>query len=96
MTSCFDNIVSLREYCTAETPFSDIYLNDIGLSQQTIEQIITGDYQTVKEMVNATIRMSVKEITTEIYGYFSNKIKTRSAIETGFSFRPELSARGYR
>jgi len=83
MNACFDNIVSLREYCSAETPTSQIYLNDIGLGKAEIENIITGDFATVKSLVNATIAMSMKEITTEIYGHFSNKIKTHTAIETG-------------
>jgi len=83
MESCFDNIVSLRDYCTPETPVSNIYLDDIGLGKQTIEDIITGNFDTVKQLVNATIAMSVKEITTEVYGFFSGQVKSHTAIESG-------------
>lgn len=92
MNACFDNIVSLREYCTEETSVSDIYLNDIGLNKDQIEQLITGDYATVKSLVENTISMSIKEITAEIYGHFSNRIQTASAIESGIVGVPPSSS----
>ncbi len=80
---CFDNLVTLREYCAEDAPLSDVYLNDIGLNQSLIEDILTGDYQTVRGMVNSTINASVKEIAATIGGHFRGEIKTHSAIEQG-------------
>ena len=83
MTDCFDSIVTLREYCTPETPFSGTYLNDIGLSKKQIEDIITGDFATVRSLVEATIRTEAKAMASEVYGYFAKSIKPKSLIENG-------------
>jgi hypothetical protein len=83
MTDCFDSVVTLREYCTPETPFSGIYLNDIGLSKRQIEDIITGDFDTVRSLVEATIRIAAREVAQDVYGRFSNTVTAKSLIETG-------------
>lgn len=88
---CFDNIVSLREYCTEQSPTSLIYLNDIGLSKSLIEDIITGDYATVQSLVNATISSTIRDVVSTINSNFSNRIKTHSAIETGVVGVPDGS-----
>lgn len=88
MTDCFDSVVTLREYCTPETPFSGIYLNDIGLSKKQIEDIITGDYATVRSLVEATIRIAAQEVASEVYGRFSNTVTAKSLIETGVTGYP--------
>lgn len=83
MTNCFDDVVSLREYCEATVPFSGTYLNDIGLSKKQIEDIITGDYATVRSLVEATIRQSAKEMAASVYSKYANTLTVRSLIESG-------------
>lgn len=83
MTDCFDNSTTLREYCTPDIPFSGIYLNDIGLSMRQVEDIITGDYNTVRSLVEATVRIAAREVAAEVYGRFSKQITAKSLIETG-------------
>lgn len=98
---CFDNIVSLREYCTPQSPTSDIYLNDIGLSKTAIEDIITGDYTTVQSLVDQMITTSIREVISSINIHFSSRIKTHSAIESGVIGVPDgsndiIAGGGYR
>ena len=88
MTDCFDSIVTLREYCTPETPFSGTYLNDIGLNKKQIEDIITGDYANVRSLVEQTITIEAKAMAAEVYGYFSKAIKPKSLIENGHTGYP--------
>lgn len=88
---CFDNLVSLREYCTAVVPTSGIYLNDLGLSRSLVEDIITGDYATVKSLVDATISSAMRDVVALVNGKFSSRIKTHSAIESGVVGVPDGS-----
>lgn len=98
---CFDNIVSLREYCTGVVPSSGIYLNDLGLSKELVEDIITGDYGTVKSLIDATINASIQDVVAMVNGKFSGRVKTHSAIETGVVGVPDgsneiIAGGGYR
>lgn len=83
MINCFDDVVSLREYCEPTTPFSGTYLNDIGLGKKQIEDIITGDYATVRSLVEATIRQSAQEMAMLIHSQVANTVTVKSGIESG-------------
>ena len=81
--ACFDQIIGLKELCTGWTPSSGIYLNDIGVSLDLVNSVITKEYSGPTDFVNSKITSSINEVKNEVYGYFSKSIKTRTVIDNG-------------
>lgn len=79
--ACFDRIIGLKELCEGWTPSSGIYLNDIGVNLDTVSSVITKDYASPTEFVEAKISHAINEVKTEVYGYFAKDIKARTVID---------------
>lgn len=88
--ACFDNIVSLKELCDPVTPFSGVYLNDVGVSKSLFEDVITKDYESIQDFVDSLIRQATREVSTTVYNHFSAKVLSRSFVEnarTGYTHK---------
>ena len=81
--ACFDQIIGLKELCTGYTPSSGIYLNDIGVSLDLVNSVITKEYTGPSDFVASKIDHAINEVKNEVYGYFAKDIKTRSVIDNG-------------
>jgi len=77
---CFDSVVALKELCTEDTPFSGVYLNDIGITRSFIESIITSDYSGINEFVESKTNHAINVIKNAIHGRYGNKINSSTLI----------------
>ena len=79
--SCFENLIGLRDVCEPATIKSCIWLNEVGISKFTIENIITPDYSSVKDFYDRHYEIAVDEVSNTINANFSNKYITNSLLE---------------
>lgn len=83
--ACFDDVLALKELCDETTPFSGIYLNDIGITKSFINDIITSDYQEAGEdaistFVNSKTRHAIRVVKGAIHSKFGGLINSTSLI----------------
>lgn len=78
--ACFDSVVTLKELCTEETPFSGIYLNDVGITKSFIESVITSDYANTEAFVTSKVTHAINVIKNAVHGRYGNKINSSSLI----------------
>lgn len=78
--ACFDDVVALKELCDEVTPFSGIYLNDIGITKSFIESVITKDYSSVQDFVDSKISISTSIIKNAIHSKYGGLINSTSLI----------------
>ena len=83
--ACFDDVVALKELCTEATPFSGIYLNDVGITKAFIDQVITSDYQVsgedaIQNFVTSKTNQAIRVIKNAIHGKYGNRINSTSLI----------------
>lgn len=78
---CFENLIGLRDVCTPEDLRSCLWLNDVGISRHTLEQLITKDYAGVTDFFNKQYSHTLREVVQTIHGHFANKYVVNSILE---------------
>jgi hypothetical protein len=77
--ACFDNIISIRELCSAITP-QTFYLNDIGINANEIEGIGTADYTGVEDFITQKSEFAIRQVQGDIYGHLSPHYRASSIL----------------
>lgn len=78
--ACFDRVISLIGLCETPETFSGIYLNDIGVTRQFIDDVITDDYRDEKDFLEKKIASSMRIIKSRIHAYHGSLIKSGSLV----------------
>lgn len=80
--SCFDNLIALKGGCSETTlATAGVYLNDIGITREFIEKILSSDYAGVDDFVSSQVGLAVKKLTKDVYLKFSPKFNVKSIVE---------------
>lgn len=78
--ACFDNFITVEETCSQVEPASGYSLNQIGISKNEIEQIITRDYTSVDDFVAKKSAFAINKVVNEIYNHLSPRYKADSIL----------------
>jgi hypothetical protein len=91
--SCFTNIIGLRGTCEEAVSTSGLWANDVGISEDQLNEIVTSDFINGRDLFNKKLEHSIIVITSKVYASFASKFKAFSQIENeriGF-FKDNLS-----
>lgn len=77
--NCFDNLIALRDVCMPKQ--ACIFLNELGISRHTLEQILTKDYSGPEDFFQKQYDNAVSETARTIHGYFAEKYLVNSILE---------------
>jgi hypothetical protein len=80
-TDCFTDIVGMRDVCEPATIKSCYWLNDIGISKHTIDQIVTKDFTDSEDFLTKQIQLSANQLANSIHTHFAGMYKSASIIE---------------
>lgn len=80
-TDCFTNLIGLRDICVPKEIKSCYYLDDIGISRFSIEQIITKNYTDVSTFFQNQLDLAINQVTAEIHSKFAPKYRANSILE---------------
>lgn len=78
--ACFDNVVSLKELCETPDTFSGIYLNDIGVTRQFIEDIITSDSTHITDFLSGKITHALRVVQSAVHAHMGGRINANTLI----------------
>lgn len=79
--SCFDNIIGLRGTCADPVSTSDLWINDIGISQKELDAIVTEDFVDGIDLFNKKLNHSINAVTSQVYSNFAPRYKAFSQLE---------------
>jgi hypothetical protein len=80
-TTCFENIIGLRGACDETPPTSGLYINDVGVSMNELNEIVNDDYIDGIDLFNKKLSFAIFEVTQKLHTMLSPKYKMRSVIE---------------
>lgn len=80
-SSCFEDIISLRGTCDDITPTSGLWINDVGVSLQELNELVTEDYKDGYELFQKKLAFSTEEVTKLVHSQLQPKYKSRSVIQ---------------
>lgn len=66
--SCFDNIIALRGGCEDETSTSGLYSNDIDITYDFLNAIVTRQFSGAKDLHERKLAFSIKQVVSEVIG----------------------------
>jgi hypothetical protein len=77
---CFENLIGLRETCTAQSPRSGLMLNQVGVNYDFAKSVLMRDYKTVEDFVDDKIAFATKIVIDRVTHQFSDEIRTTSIL----------------
>lgn len=80
---CFDNIIGLRGSCENPTSKSGLWINEIGVSEEEIDSIITKDFKDAYDFFEKKKSFAIIQIVNNLHSHFSGKYKANSIIKSG-------------
>lgn len=69
--SCFDNIIALRGGCEDETSTSGLYSNDIDITYDFLNEIVTRQFSGAKDLHERKLAFAIKQVVSEVLGTLS-------------------------
>ena len=78
---CFQNLIALRGSCTESISTSGLYINDIGISLNELNEFVSEDFESGEDLFQTQYNLAVNIITTNIHSFFQERYKAFSLIE---------------
>lgn len=78
---CFNNIIGLRNSCDSIESTSNLFINDIGISLNELNEFVSEDFASGEELFKTQKNLAVNYVTQNIHTYFSNKYKAFTLID---------------
>ena len=79
--ACFDNIIAIDGSCSDSVPTSGLFLNDIDISLDFLNEIVTRDYDNGEALGDAKIAFAIKKVVNDVVNHFADKINTTTIID---------------
>lgn len=80
-STCFDNLISLRGLCDDILPTSGFYINDIGISKNELDELVTEDFKDGNDLFLKKLNFSIKEVASKVHTALQPKYRAKSVIE---------------
>lgn len=80
-TSCYENIISLRGTCDDIIPTSGLWINDVGVSLQELNELVTEDFKDGYDLFQKKLAFTIEEVTKLVHSQLQPKYKARSVVE---------------
>ena len=80
--SCFDGIIEVKGNCTQKTAYSGIYLDDVGIKLNELNDIVGAEYEDGEELFYEKLNYSIKSVTSSIHTHLTENYKAKSLIES--------------
>lgn len=81
VSSCFENIIGIRGYCDDPVSKSMLWSNDIGISKEFLDAIVTEDFANGLDLYKKKLEFATNTIQTKVYSAFQDRYKSFSMIE---------------
>jgi hypothetical protein len=78
---CFDNIIGLRNSCNSIDSTSGLFINDIGISLNELNEFVSEDFSDGEELFTTQKNLAINYVATNIHTYFSQRYKVFSLVE---------------
>lgn len=79
---CLDNIVSIRNSCTAVTSNSGLYLDQIDVTLREVNEYVTRDFPNGSALVEDKISFASREVAATINAHFAGRYRATSVIDS--------------
>lgn len=95
MATCFDSIIGIKSDCDTITPYSGLYIEDIGITVDECDYYINEEYPNGLALLNDKISFAAKITKQTIANNFASHIKTKSLLESAVlgTFQDNLQIR---
>lgn len=80
-SDCFDDLISLKDYCSSIPSTSGYYIDDAGITLHELNKYIGSEYQTGAELFVDKRSFSIAVIESQINTHLSAKYNNRTLIE---------------
>lgn len=81
ISKCYDNIIGLRNSCDFISSASGIYINDIGISLNELNDFVSSDFQNGEELFQSQKNLAIQIVSQQIHSYFNSRYKPFTLIE---------------
>jgi hypothetical protein len=78
---CFDNLIGLRGVCDYAAPLSGLHLDDVGITEAMLNDIVTSDYTDGNDLFQKKLKFSLEQIAARFHATYHNKYKSYSVVE---------------
>lgn len=79
--NCFNNLIALRGVCDSSVPKSGLFINDLGISLNELNEFVSEDFIDGADLFNTQYRIAVNIVTQTIHTFFQERYKAFSLIE---------------
>lgn len=80
-SKCFDSIIALRNTCNETTSTSGLYVNDIGISLNELNEFVSEDFANGEELFNTQKNLAINMVANNIHTFFQNRYKAFTLVE---------------
>lgn len=80
--SCFEDLIPLRGTCDDETSKSGYYANDIDITKEFIDQIITREYRDAKDFHDRKLAFAIKQTSDAVITAMQGNFRTPTLIDS--------------
>ena len=80
--SCFENIIEVKGNCTNLTAYSGVYLDDVGIKLNELNDIVGAEYENGEELFYEKRNFAIKSVTSSIHTHLSENYKAMSLLKS--------------
>lgn len=78
--NCFENIIGLKEQCTAT---SGLYINSLGINEKMLNDIITSEHTGALDFLNDMTAFATEQVKASVYAKMMPYFKSKSVLYDG-------------
>lgn len=82
VSRCFENLISLRGTCNDRSPSSGIWLDQLGVTVQELNQYLTKDYKDAEALFLTKKRFAITNVTNAIHTFLQPRYKAHSVVSS--------------
>lgn len=79
--SCFENIINLRGICENEESKSGYYANDIDITKDFIDQIITREFSGAKDFHDRKLAFAIKQVVDQVLTFMQPNFRSNTLLD---------------
>lgn len=80
-SDCFDGLIALRGTCDDAVSVYSLWINELGIDAEFIEQVITKDYKSPQDFFDRKKRWAIQNVVSQIHNHTRPKYKTATVVD---------------